>query len=46
MFTAGVRLRFGSMHPRMGRYGVAVPAGPPIRALGTRDDESSTHHHR
>ena len=27
MMSAGVRLRAGSMHDRMGRYGVAVPPG-------------------
>ena len=45
MFTAGVRLRVGSRHARMGRYGVAVPAGPVIRALGTTDSDASSHHH-
>ena len=46
MLTAGVRLRFGPLHARMGRYGVAVPDGPPIRALGIpgRDSSSHTHH--
>ncbi|MEO7458392.1 MAG: hypothetical protein ABIY52_19185 [Gemmatimonadaceae bacterium] len=32
MLTAGVRLRAGDPHARMGRYGVALPAGP---AIGT-----------
>ncbi|MEP6618172.1 MAG: hypothetical protein ABJE47_02610 [bacterium] len=32
MVTAGVRLRLGDAHARMGRYGVAMPAGP---AIGT-----------
>jgi hypothetical protein len=46
MLTAGVRLRLGPMHARMGRYGVAVPDGPAIRALGIPDDDpSSSHHH-
>jgi hypothetical protein len=45
MVTAGVRLRFGPLHARMGRYGVARPAGPAIRALGTTDDDSSSHRH-
>ena len=45
MLTAGVRLRFGPMHARMGRYGVAVPDGAAIRALGIPDDEVSSHHH-
>jgi hypothetical protein len=46
MLTAGVRLRFGPMHPRMGRYGVAVPEGAAIRALGIRDDDPASHHHQ
>ena len=46
MATAGVRLRFGPVHARMGRYGVALPGGPAIRALGTPDgDSSSSHRH-
>jgi hypothetical protein len=45
MFTAGVRLRAGPLHARMGRYGAAVPAGSPILALGTSDDGSPSHHH-
>ena len=45
MLTAGVRLRFGPMHPRMGRYGVAVPDGAAIRALGIPDDDAASHHH-
>jgi hypothetical protein len=44
MLTAGVRLRIGPFHARMGRYGAGVPAGPAIRALGTTDDGSSSHH--
>jgi hypothetical protein len=30
MLTVGVRIRIGGAHARMGRYGVAVPAGPAI----------------
>lgn len=46
MLTAGVRLRLGPLHARMGRYGVAIPAGPPIGALGiTTGDSASRHHH-
>ena len=45
MVTAGVRLRFGRLHARMGRYGAGLPAGPPIRALGITDDGSSPQHH-
>jgi hypothetical protein len=44
MLSAGVRLRFGPLHARMGRYGVAVPSGPAIRALGTRDEDVTSHH--
>ena len=44
MATAGVRLRFGPLHARMGRYGVALPDGPAIRALGTTDGTSSSSH--
>lgn len=32
MLTAGVRVRAGAAHARMGRYGVALPGGP---AIGT-----------
>ncbi len=32
MLTAGIRLRAGDPHARMGRYGVALPGGP---AIGT-----------
>lgn len=45
MLTAGMRLRFGPTHARMGRYGVAVPEGAAIRALGIPGEESSSHHH-
>jgi hypothetical protein len=34
MASAGVRIRIGPAHARMGRYGVALPNDPPIRALG------------
>jgi hypothetical protein len=44
MLTAGFRLRFGPLHARMGRYGVAVPPGAAIRALGTRDEDVTSHH--
>lgn len=33
MLTAGVRLRAGATHARMGRYGVAASAGPSIGTL-------------
>lgn len=41
MLTAGVRLRAGGAHSRMGRYGVALADGPAIRVMG----ESSNSHH-
>lgn len=44
MLTVGVRLRLGPPHARMGRYGVALPAGPPIRALGIPNGSSPSHH--
>jgi hypothetical protein len=44
MLTAGMRLRLGPTHARMGRYGVAIPEGSAIRALGIADDDSSSHH--
>ena len=46
MLTAGVRLRLGAPHARMGRYGAALPAGPAIRALtGPGDDSKTVHDH-
>ena len=33
MLTAGLRLRAGSAHARMGRYGVARPAGPVVGTI-------------
>lgn len=44
MASAGVRVRFGPLHARMGRYGAALPAGSAIRALGSTDGPD-THHH-
>jgi hypothetical protein len=44
MLSAGVRLRYGPAHARMGRYGVALPAGPAIRALAAPGDDSKTVH--
>lgn len=44
MFTAGVRLRVGALHARMGRYGVAIPAGAPVRALGVPHGEHTAQH--
>ena len=43
MFSAGLRLRFGPLHARMGRYGAALAEGPPIRTIG--NSETTTHHH-
>jgi hypothetical protein len=34
MYSVGVRLRAGSMHDRMGRYGVAVPEMMTMGAMG------------
>lgn len=34
LLTAGVRLRAGAAHSRMGRYGVALAGGPPIGVMG------------
>jgi hypothetical protein len=44
MLTAGFRLRYGPLHARMGRYGVAAPAGSAIRALGISEAVLSSHH--
>lgn len=44
MLSAGVRLRYGDPHARMGRYGVALPEGSPIRALAAPGDDSKTIH--
>jgi hypothetical protein len=43
MYSAGIRLRAGSMHDRMGRYGVAMP-DVTMSGMGTRlpDRESDT----
>ena len=43
MLTAGVRLRVGSSHARMGRYGAALADGPAIATLGGAS--SPTHNH-
>ena len=40
MLTAGVRLRAGMMHDRMGRYGVAVPGMPAGTAERGPESES------
>lgn len=42
MVSAGVRLRHGPMHARMGRYGVARVAGP---AIGTLAGPGPSHRH-
>ena len=43
MISLGVRIRYGVMHPRMGRYGVALPAGPTLHALGVDPKQSPVH---
>lgn len=43
MATAGVRLRYGPLHARMGRYGVARPQGPAIATLGGGADAAHRH---
>ena len=43
MASVGVRIRYGVMHPRMGRYGVALPAGPTLHMLGVDPRQSSLH---
>jgi hypothetical protein len=43
MASFGVRIRYGVMHPRMGRYGVALPAGPTLHMLGVDGRQSPLH---
>jgi hypothetical protein len=43
MASVGVRLRYGPMHARMGRYGAALPSGPPLRALGVSRHDAAAH---
>jgi hypothetical protein len=43
MVTAGVRLRFGDMHARMGRYGAALPSNPALVALGAAAGAAHSH---
>jgi hypothetical protein len=45
MASVGVRVRYGTMHARMGRYGVALPAGPTLHMLGVDPKRSSGHQH-
>jgi hypothetical protein len=45
MGSIGFRLRYGPQHARMGRYGVAITDGPPLRVLGVSDDTTHAHHH-
>ena len=45
MLSVGFRLRYGPMHARMGRYGVALPTGPAIGSLAPGDVSSTQHHH-
>ena len=44
MVSAGMRLRFGPLHARMGRYGAALVESAPIRTLGSSDLDSQHHH--
>ena len=44
MLSAGVRLRYGPAHARMGRYGVALPPGPAIRTVAAPGEDSKTVH--
>ena len=44
MASAGVRIRYGAMHARMGRYGVALPAGPALHMLGVDPRQSTSVH--
>lgn len=43
MLTAGMRLRAGDAHARMGRYGVADIDGPAIGSLGSINSSSHAH---
>ncbi|MDB4915605.1 MAG: hypothetical protein JWM95_3249 [Gemmatimonadetes bacterium] len=43
MLTAGVRLRAGGAHARMGRYGVALEGGPAIATLAGGASPAHTH---
>jgi hypothetical protein len=43
MLTAGLRLRLGDAHGRMGRYGIALASGPPIATVAGA--EASGHMH-
>ncbi|MBA3672430.1 MAG: hypothetical protein H0W68_10480 [Gemmatimonadaceae bacterium] len=48
MATIGVRLRAGSPHARMGRYGVALERGPPLAVIGggrAGQDSAASHAH-
>ena len=43
MLTAGLRLRAGSAHARMGRYGVARPAGPAVGTVTNAEPPPHSH---
>jgi hypothetical protein len=45
MASIGVRVRYGPLHARMGRYGAALPPGAAIRTLGTSVTGSTGHTH-
>jgi hypothetical protein len=44
MMSIGVRLRYGPLHARMGRYGAAPSESAAIRNLGTPNIGSTDHH--
>ncbi|MEO6527355.1 MAG: hypothetical protein ABIP93_12065 [Gemmatimonadaceae bacterium] len=44
MATVGIRLRYGPLHARMGRYGSALAESVPIRTLGS-DEPTNMHQH-
>jgi hypothetical protein len=43
MASIGIRIRYGVMHARMGRYGVALPAGPTLHILGVDTQQPFVH---
>ncbi|HEV7991025.1 MAG TPA: hypothetical protein VGP25_04325 [Gemmatimonadaceae bacterium] len=45
MGSIGFRVRYGPLHARMGRYGVALADSPAIRALGVSADAPHAHQH-
>jgi hypothetical protein len=45
MASVGLRVRYGPLHARMGRYGAALVDGAPIRTLGVAPEAASAHRH-